>query len=588
MGKLKSVFIAIVLALFVREFCYSPVPVTQHIYPGWGFIATVDKSRLKLSLLHQLTKHLQHNHTLGLGLKAKTEVHIAVTDGEIRMDWPKLGRLEVITSKIKNDGVSCYNVSWESISEVFKPMDCFSLGEAHWYGGAEMLEQRWPINSQRSRMQPYLTGDYLSPYYRKTPEYGRYGSVLEPYWIASSGIGIHVSENVTLHSSFNADGDGQLCLKADQKGYSNADPDESTHSRLIYTVCQAEDLLKVHRYMAQQFLPRPRAIPDQRMIRAPIWSTWARYKVNVTQASVLEYAKEILKYGFPNSQMEIDDMYTTHYGDFDFNPKKFPNASQMIAQLHSLGFRVTTWMTPFANIESRAFLEGAEKSFWIKTAAPKSVTSLTRWWQGTAGVLDVANDKAVDWFSRRLKDFQHKFGIDSFKFDAGEVDFLPRDLSAPSWLINSNHLTDLYVRMTERFGGMVEVRSAYRSQDVPVFFRMLDKDSHWSYENGLRSVIPTALFMGIIGYPFILPDMIGGNGYGDNEPLRTTSIPDRELFVRWLELSAFLPSMQFSIVPWQYDDEVVKIAGKFVRLHESFVAPEIIKAAEHTLKTGNR
>ena len=142
--------------------------------------------------------------------------------------------------------------------------------------------------------------------------------------------------------------------------------------------------------------------------------------------------------------------------------------------------------------------------------------------------------------------------------------------------------------MTERFGGMVEVRSAYRSQDVPVFFRMLDKDSHWSYENGLRSVIPTALFMGIIGYPFILPDMIGGNGYGDNEPLRTTAIPDRELFVRWLELNAFLPSMQFSIVPWQYDDEVVKIAGKFVRLHESFVAPEIIKAAEHTLKTGNR
>ena len=38
------------------------------------------------------------------------------------------------------------------------------------------------------------------------------------------------------------------------------------------------------------------------------------------------------------------------------------------------------------------------------------------------------------------------------------------------------------------------------------------------------------------GYSFVLPDMIGGNGYkGD---------PSRELYIRWLQVNVFMPSMQ--------------------------------------------
>lgn len=36
-------------------------------------------------------------------------------------------------------------------------------------------------------------------------------------------------------------------------------------------------------------------------------------------------------------------------------------------------------------------------------------------------------------------------------------------------------------------------------------------------------------------------------------------LPDRELYIRWLELSAFMPAMQFSIPPWAYDNEVSKV-----------------------------
>ena len=59
---------------------------------------------------------------------------------------------------------------------------------------------------------------------------------------------------------------------------------------------------------------------------------------------------------------------------------------------------------------------------------------------------------------------------------------------------------------------------------------MLDKHSTWGYDNGLKSMIPTALVMGIVGYPFVLPDMIGGNGYPQeniSDGLQTTLLPSK-------------------------------------------------------------
>lgn len=90
---------------------------------------------------------------------------------------------------------------------------------------------------------------------------------------------------------------------------------------------------------------------------------------------------------------------------------------------------------------------------------------------------------------------------------------------------------------------------------------MLDKMSTWGYDDGLRSMIPTALFFGIVGYHFVLPDMIGGNAYGD--------WPSKELYIRWLEVNVFMPSVQFSIVPWDqsFDDEVcMKIFYDFLNI----------------------
>jgi len=109
---------------------------------------------------------------------------------------------------------------------------------------------------------------------------------------------------------------------------------------------------------------------------------------------------------------------------------------------------------------------------------------------------------------------------------------------------------------------------------------MPDKDSSWRHDNGLRSIIPSALVSGILGYPFVLPDMIGGNAYGGRPK------PERELFIRWMELTAFLPAMQFSFLPWKYDNQTIAIARKFAHLHETVIGDEIEAAAKDAVQHG--
>jgi len=77
---------------------------------------------------------------------------------------------------------------------------------------------------------------------------------------------------------------------------------------------------------------------------------------------------------------------------------------------------------------------------------------------------------------------------------------------------------------------------------------MSDKSSTWSIENGLKAVVTTLLAMNMVGYSFVMPDMVGGNGYVD--------LPNKELFIRWLQANTFMPTMQFSYVPWDFDREV--------------------------------
>ena len=45
------------------------------------------------------------------------------------------------------------------------------------------------------------------------------------------------------------------------------------------------------------------------------------------------------------------------------------------------------------------------------------------------------------------------------------------------------------------------------------------------------------------------------------------ALPPKELFVRWMQANVFMPAMQFSFVPWQYDQEVREVVPLKMNSH---------------------
>jgi alpha-glucosidase (family GH31 glycosyl hydrolase) len=312
------------------------------------------------------------------------------------------------------------------------------------------------------------------------------------------------------------------------------------------TLCAAADV-KAATLSALDTLPRPPHAPLADLLRAPIWTTWARYKAGVTQAACERFAGEIASRNLPRSVLEIDDRWQASYGDLTFDTAKFPDARAMVGRLHAAGFKVTLWVMPFCEEGSGAYAEGAAKGYWVRSAESAGLglkPGFFRWWNSAPAVaLDVTNPAAVEWFLGRLRALQTDIGIDGFKFDAGEPCFLPAGFITHAPLSHPSEYTRAWVSRVAACFDVAEVRTGHRTQAVPLLTRMGDRFSEWGVDNGLGSIIPTLLTSGVLGYPFCLPDMIGGNAYFGRHP-------NPELMIRWAQANALMPAVQFSIAPW--------------------------------------
>jgi alpha-glucosidase (family GH31 glycosyl hydrolase) len=180
----------------------------------------------------------------------------------------------------------------------------------------------------------------------------------------------------------------------------------------------------------------------------------------------------------------------------------------------------------------------------------------------------------LEWFFERLTRLQVQTGCDGFKFDAGEACFLPSD-AVTHQKIHPNEYTKIYVDAVAKHHRLTEVRSGWRNQAAPIFFRQWDKTTSWGLDNGLHSVLTGALAMSLAGYPFILPDMVGGNEYDEKA--------DADMMIRWTQLNALLPSMQFSLAPWDYGAKSAELCRYFANLHVE-LAPKILEVAKASIK----
>ncbi|XP_046997934.1 myogenesis-regulating glycosidase-like [Schistocerca americana] len=173
---------------------------------------------------------------------------------------------------------------------------------------------------------------------------------------------------------------------------------------------------------------------------------------------------------------------------------------------------------------------------------------------------------------------RNETGVDSFRFDFGETSYLPQPPQLTPLERTPVVYTDAYAKAVAQFGPMARLRSGVESQRLPNFFHMDAVDRAWSTQNGLKTLLPKLLEMSLQGYPFVMPERVGGS-------TKTGVIATRELYIRWLEASAFMPAVHFRTVPWDYDNETVELARNLTALRAQY-GPKIVELMKQAVEDG--
>ena len=429
----------------------------------------------------------------------------------------------------------------------------FELGLGRWYGaGFQGWRSKLALPLNEARIE---TGGFVA--FGKTQA--------SPFWYATNGVGVWVRTPRDFRYAVNRNSGGK--------------PDGLIHvempaTTLTYELIVAEDIRSIVRTFLKD-VGYPKVTPPDDYFRLPIYTTWVEHKVPTDQAKVLEFALNIQANKLPCGTIEIDDKWEAKYGDMQFDATKFPSPKEMVDQLHRWGMKVTLWVHPFVNTDSQTFARFRDDPRLLHDGAGN--VGIINWWNGNAAIWDFSRPDAAREFRAKLDNLRKRYGIDGFKFDGADSEMVPQEARASDGK-DPIEYCDNYNRETTAHYQWNETRVGIYSQKLGIVQRLIDKHSIWGPENGLAALIPEMIIVSLRGYPYAMPDMIGGNQY-DNDRA------DKELLIRWAQASALMPLVQFSVGPWHFDEETVRLAREASRLHVRF-APLIIELARQAPKTG--
>lgn len=318
---------------------------------------------------------------------------------------------------------------------------------------------------------------------------------------------------------------------------------------------------------------------------------WVWRDENMDQAEFLADAQTIRDLDLATTAMWIDRPYATAVNTFDFLPSQFPDPQAMIDEAHALGFRMALWHTPYLDEKGQA-QDTAELRAYAESHGYYPETSgllLNKWGRP----IDLTNPEAFAWWRSNIEKYE-AMGIEGYKMDYAE-DVVPGLTNARNvWEFadGSDERTmhagyqrfyhRVYSETLPEEGGFLLCRAGSHGDQVNVSVVWpgdLDATFHEHREpfeengetitgvGGLPASIVAGLSLGPSGFPF----------YGADTGGYKHSPPDKELFTRWFEQTAFSTVMQIgtssNTVAWDpdggpgFDDEMLGWYRLYTRLH---------------------
>jgi len=299
-----------------------------------------------------------------------------------------------------------------------------------------------------------------------------------------------------------------------------------------------------------------------------------------TEREVEEIADQFQKYRLPISAIHLDIDYMQGFRVFSINRDRFPSLGRLTQKLDKLGIKTVTIIDPGVKVDQNygLYKEGSEKDYFCKTPSKKIFSGSV--WPGRTAFPDFTNPTTREWWGKQYRRL----------LDEGVAGFW-HDMNEPSSFVGWGEMRPPLVIehfMEGRKGDHLEARNLYGHlmnqagyegvrnidpQKRPWFFSRSgwagtqryawnwtgDIDASWSM---LKQTIATVLNWGLSGQPFVGSDT---GGFSSN--------PSPELFVRWFQMSCFLPFFRThsSVVtkprePWVFGESVLSILRETLEL----------------------
>lgn len=341
-----------------------------------------------------------------------------------------------------------------------------------------------------------------------------------------------------------------------------------------------ENLKGAYLAVMRKYFPFNGKMPDKAFFTSPQYNTWIELGVEQCEDSIIKYAEDIIANGFTPGVLMIDGGWQEDYGVYEyFNMRKIPHPKQMIDRLHELGFKVMVWVSPIVSSAGWRFKELRKLGYLCKDAETGE-PAIRNWWSGDSCMMDLTNPGCVEWFREKLKSLMDNYGVDGFKFDAGDG-YCYRDSDDIYTPMLAREQTTAFNEFGEYYA-FNEYRAAWKFGGRSIVSRLHDKYHSWD-KYGINTLIPHTVAQGLAGYAYCCPDMVGG---GIFDCFTKGKEFDQELFVRWTEANALTAMMQLSIAPWRVlTKENFVIVRKYIKLHEKY-SDLFYKLGVNASKTG--
>jgi alpha-D-xyloside xylohydrolase len=331
------------------------------------------------------------------------------------------------------------------------------------------------------------------------------------------------------------------------------------------------------------------------------WQCKLRYR---DQEELLEAAREHKRRGLPIDVIVVDFFHWKKQGDWDFDPKDWPDPEAMCAELKSMGIELMVSIWPTVEAGSANWDEMVRKGFLVRV--DRGVRTSMQFCGDTL-FYDATNPAAREYLWRAAKKSYYDKGARLFWLDEAEPEYSAYDFDNYRFHLGTElQIGNIYPALHAKafYDGMLAagqkepmnlVRCAWAgSQRYGAL--IWSGDVHSSFAS-LKRQVKAGLNMAIAGIPWWTTDIGGFFGGDVRDPAYT------ELLLRWFQYGAFCPvfrlhgdrqpekaprapgSAEFHSGAdnevWRFGDEAYEIFKKYMLMRERLrpYVSSIMKAA---------